>query len=199
MAKEYRIGLVAPHLDGEYYGRIVPGIHQCVRSRNSRLFAIQSSIENLGIEELEEPVALHLVDAWILVLPFASASLQEQLDRSGKPVIGVGFRPPTPQAQSIVIDNFGSVRKAVLHLIDVHGHERIAFIGNLNQYDLNERYLGYRAALEERGLPFDERLVVATADNLVETGATAARELLARVDGNGFTALVAGKIGRAHV
>lgn len=191
MAKEYRIGLIAPHLDGEYYGRIIPGIHQCVRSRNSRLFAIQSTIDNLGIEQLEEPVALHLIDAWILVLPTASASLQELLAKSGKPVVGVGFRPPTPQAHSIVIDNYESVRQSVLHLIDDHGHRRIAFIGNLNQYDLKERYSGYRAALQERGLAFDERLVATTTENMIEYGAVAARELLDRFEG-GIDAIFAG-------
>ncbi|MFC5531134.1 EAL domain-containing protein [Cohnella yongneupensis] len=192
MATEYRIGLIATHLDGEYYGRIIPDIHQHVRSKNSRLFAIQSSDENLGITRLEDPVAFHLIDAWILVLPAASSSFQELLNKSGKPVVGVGFQPPTLHAHSVVVSNHDSMRQAVLHLIDAHGHERIAFIGNLDQYDLYERYLGYRAALSERGISFDERLVIKTDDNLLEGGARATELLLSRHGGLGFTALVGG-------
>lgn len=192
MANEYRIGLIAPYLDGEYYGRIIPDIHQYVRSKNSRLFAIQSADEHLGIARLEDPVAFNLIDAWILVLPMASASFQDLLDKSGKPVVGVGFQPPTLQAHSVVVSNHESMRQAVLHLIDVHGHKRIAFIGNLDQYDLYERYLGYRAALSDRGLPFDDRLVVKTNDNLLEGGSRATEELLAGNGVLGFSALVGG-------
>ncbi len=192
MANEYRIGLIAPHLDGEYYGRIIPDIHQYVRSKHSRLFAIQSADETLGIARLEDPVAFNLIDAWILVLPMASAYFQELLNKSGKPVVGVGFPPPHPQVHSVVVSNRESMRQAVLHLIDAHGHERIAFIGNLDQYDLYERYMGYREALSERGLPFDERLVFDADDNLLESGAQGAGELLARSEALGFSAIVGG-------
>ncbi|MBO9598683.1 MAG: EAL domain-containing protein [Cohnella sp.] len=192
MANEYRIGLIAPHLDGEYYGRIILDIHQYVRSKHSRLFAIQSADETLGIVRLEDPVAFNLIDAWILVLPTASAYFQDMLNKSGKPVVGVGFQPPTLQAHSVVVSNYESMRQAVLHLIDVHGHERIAFVGNLDQYDLHERYLGYREALSERGLPLDDRLVFNAADNLLEGGAQATKELLSGSETLDFSAIVGG-------
>ncbi|MFD0673331.1 EAL domain-containing protein [Cohnella sp. GCM10027633] len=192
MANEYRIGLIAPYLDGEYYGRIIPAIHQYVRSRNSRLFAIQSVDENHGISELDEPVAFQHIDAWVLVLPTAGASFHQWLRKGDKPVVGVGFRPPSADAHTVVIDNRESMREAVLHLIDAHGHERIAFIGNADQYDLQERYSGYLDALGERGLPFDERLVVREIDNSLESGAVAAKRLIELHGGLGFTALAAG-------
>jgi len=81
------------------------------------------------------------------------------------------------------------MRTAVHHLID-HGHREISFIGNLEQYDLHERYMGYREALEQRGIPFDERLVVRTRDNLVEGGMYAIKKLLD--SGISFTAVAAG-------
>lgn len=192
MANEYRIGLIAPHLDGEYFGRIIPDIHRYVRSNNSRLFAIQSADETLGIARLEDPVAFNLIDAWILVLPTASAYFQEMLNKSGKPVVGVGFQPHTLNAHSVILSNHESMRQAVLHLIDAHGHKRIAFIGNLDQYDLYERYLGYRAALAERGLPYDEGLVVKTHDNLLDGGAEATEQLLSRHETLKFSGLVGG-------
>lgn len=189
MTRIHRIGVIAPHLDGEYYGRLLPPIHRAVRDRQSQLFAIQVADDYLGITALEEPVAFDLVDAWILILPSASATFLELLGKSDKPFVCIGFQSPYPQGDSVLTDNRASMKNAVTHLID-HGHKGIAFIGQLNQYDLSERYIGYKEALAERGLPFDERLVVRTGDNLLEGGEQAAEELLR--GGVPFTAIAAG-------
>ncbi|WP_256759242.1 EAL domain-containing protein [Cohnella sp. WQ 127256] len=185
----YRLGVIAPYLDGEYYGRLLPHIHQAVRERQSTLFAVQVADDYLGITALEDPIAFELVDAWILVLPTASASFLEMLSKSDKPFVCVGYQSPYPQGHSILVNNRMSTSISVNHLID-HGHREIAFIGYLDQYDLYERYLGYKDALEQRGIPFDERLVVRTEDNLLEGGLRALEQLLQI--GNSFTAVVAG-------
>ncbi|WP_167747221.1 EAL domain-containing protein [Cohnella luojiensis] len=189
MAQGYRIGVIAPHLDGEYYGRLLPYIHQSVREKRSQLFAIQVADDYLGITALEEPIAFDLVDAWILILPSASASFLELLEKSDKPFVCVGFQSPYPQGHSVLVNNRASMNAAVHHLID-HGHRDIAFVGNMDQYDLQERYLGYRDALEDRGLPFDERRVIKTKDNILEGGVNATEELL--LSGVSFTAVAAG-------
>lgn len=192
MANEYCIGLIAPYLDGEYYGRVVPAIHHYVRKRNSRLFAIQTADEKLKPTSLYEPVAFEHIDAWILALPMAGASFHDWLGTGGKPVVGIGYQPPSADAHTIVIDNRESMRQAVLHLIDVHGHERIAFFGYVDQYDLNERFLGYRDALKQRGLVFDEQLFINAVDNTNEGGIAAIRRLIDADGSLKFTALVAG-------
>ncbi|QJD85353.1 EAL domain-containing protein [Cohnella herbarum] len=189
MAQGTRIGVIAPHLDGEYYGRLLPFIHDAVRERQSQLFAVQVADEYLGITALEEPIAFELVDAWILILPSASASFLELLGNSDKPFVCVGFQSPYPNGHSVLVENRGSMKAAVNHLVD-HGHKAIAFVGNTEQYDLHQRYLGYRDALEQNGLPFDERLLVLTNDNLLEGGVYGAEKLLQ--SGGAFTAVVAG-------
>jgi diguanylate cyclase (GGDEF)-like protein/PAS domain S-box-containing protein len=188
MVHGYRIGVIAPHLDGEYYGRLLPFIHQAIRENQSQLFAIQAADDYLGITALEEPIAFGLIDAWILILPSASTSFLELLGKSEKPFVCVGFQSPFEQGHSVLIDNRVSMNKAVHHLID-HGHREIAFVGNLVQYELSERYLGYRDALEQRGLPFDERLVMNVDDNLLESGMMATEKLL--MSGVPFTAVAA--------
>ncbi|TVX97158.1 EAL domain-containing protein [Cohnella terricola] len=189
MVQEYRIGVIAPHLDGEYYGRLLPHIHQAVRERRSQLFAIQAADDYLGITSLEEPIAFEIVDAWILILPSASPSLLEILETGDKPFVCIGFQSPYPQGHSVLTENRASMKDAVLHLLD-HGHREIAFIGNMEQYDLLERYKGYLDALYERGVPLDERLIVKAHDNLLASGISAAEELLIREVP--FTAIAAG-------
>jgi len=189
MVQEYRIGVIAPYLDGEYYGRLLPYIQEAVRERRSRLFAVQVADDYLGIDSLEEPIAAGLIDAWIAILPSASETVLETLENSGKPFVCIGFPSPVPSGHSVLVENRSSMRAAVRHLID-HGHTRIAFIGNRAQYDLYERYQGYLEALAERGLALDERLVVDTEDNLMNAGEKAMLELLER--GAEFTAVAAG-------
>jgi anti-anti-sigma regulatory factor len=71
-----------------------------------------------------------------------------------------------------------------------HGHRRIAFAGRRQNLDIGQRFAGYCAALAERGIEMDERLVVDTDDELEPSGRVAVRSLLEA--GLPFTALVAG-------
>lgn len=189
MTLGYRIGVIAPHLDGEYFGGLLPYIHKAVCANESQLFAIHVADDYLDSTSLEEPIAFDLVDAWILILPSASTMLLEFLRKSAKPFVCIGFQSPFEQGHSVLVDNRKSMKGAVVHLIE-HGHREIAFIGNLDDYDLHERYLGYRDALEQYGLPFDERRVIKADDNLIEGGAKATEKLLH--SGAEFTAILAG-------
>lgn len=61
---------------------------------------------------------------------------------------------------SVVPDDFGGARKAMDHLLSV-GHRRIGFVQTTDDVPAaEERFSGYRLALEEAGQPFDPELVV---------------------------------------
>jgi LacI family transcriptional regulator len=80
---------------------------------------------------------------------------------------------------SLPIDNLQGARDATRHLL-AQGHRRIAFItGPSNHEDAIERLDGYRMALEEAGVGFDEELVE-QGDYLETGGMTAMERLFAR-------------------
>jgi LacI family transcriptional regulator len=82
---------------------------------------------------------------------------------------------------SVVVDDFGAAKEATRAFI-AHGHRRIGFIGEVTPYPtVAARFAGYRAALDEAGLAFDPSLVTEHARTR-ESGATAAKTLLARPD-----------------
>jgi LacI family transcriptional regulator len=82
---------------------------------------------------------------------------------------------------SIVVDDFGATYQATRSFID-HGHRRIGFIGEATAYPtVAARFAGFRAALDEAGIPFDPTLV-AEHERTRESGATAAKTLLQRPD-----------------
>jgi PAS domain S-box-containing protein len=61
---------------------------------------------------------------------------------------------------SVLPDDYGGMRAVVSHLIEIHGHRRIAFqSGADNHPGMRERYRGYADALAEHGLLVDPNLV----------------------------------------
>jgi signal transduction histidine kinase/DNA-binding LacI/PurR family transcriptional regulator/AraC-like DNA-binding protein len=80
------------------------------------------------------------------------------------PMVSIGRRrmEGIPCVQS---GGYEGMRKAIVHLIEVHGRHRIAFIKGLPNYQpLEERYQAYVDVLTEYGLPFDPARVAVPHD-----------------------------------
>jgi DNA-binding LacI/PurR family transcriptional regulator/anti-anti-sigma regulatory factor len=171
------IGVVAPQLSGDYFGTLFAGIHATTRRHDPRLIAIQGTPKDIFRAQL----AMSQVDGWIVI---NNAEGIELIARAGAPVVTIGAQ--APGCPAVVPDNFAGMRAAVTHLID-HQHRRIAFIGDLTNHDVGQRYAGYQAALAERGIDFDPDLVSAVPDSSEHSAAIALRKLLAA--GLSFTAV----------
>jgi LacI family transcriptional regulator len=110
----------------------------------------------------------------------ASASLKNpivpNLLRDRIPFISVG-RHPDERVHYVDVDNVGGARMAVEHLIRL-GHRRIATIaGPPDMIAGQDRLSGYRQALEARGIPVDEELIV-EGDFTESSGTVAMQRLL---------------------
>jgi len=85
---------------------------------------------------------------------------------------------PVVEADTVLSDNVGGAYLATKHLIE-RGHERIGIVlGIPGATTTEERYLGYRKALEEAGISVSEELV-AYGGYRVEGGREATAKLLA--------------------
>jgi len=63
-------------------------------------------------------------------------------------------------APTLSIDSYHGMRAAIVHLIEVHGLRRLAFIrGPANHFFAQERYRAYTDVLQEYGLPLRPELV----------------------------------------
>lgn len=99
----------------------------------------------------------------------------------GTPAVSIGARVPATRA--IYVDNELGFERAVLHLIEAHGHRRIAFLqGPESSAEGDARQRGYERALAKHGIAIDERLIV-RGGFLRSEGVTAIAELL---DERGF-------------
>ena len=101
------------------------------------------------------------VDALLIVPAGADHRYLPPEIGAGTPIVFLDRPPRGVEADTVLLDNLGGARAATEHLLR-HGHERIAYVGDLPPlYTAAERLAGYRAALRDAGVRPDEGLVSA--------------------------------------
>ncbi|MGC8780032.1 MAG: LacI family DNA-binding transcriptional regulator, partial [Anaerolineae bacterium] len=122
------------------------------------------------------------VDGLLLIgdVPGVDRALQSLLI-VGMPLVVLGRPVNDPQISYVTPDILQGARLALGHLVEL-GHRRIGYVSFVpsSRYSQN-RCAAYRTALEELGLPFDERLI-AYASLEPESSARALQALLALDD-----------------
>jgi LacI family transcriptional regulator len=153
------LGLVTEDVSNPFYAAIARGVEEEVRER-ALLVMAGSSDEDSKLERALLEVLCERRVGGLLVVPTGSdhSFLASEL-ALGTPVVFVDRPPCHLAADTILIDNVGGARAAVLHLV-AHGHRRVAHVGDMAEiFTTVERVRGYREALVAAGLPFDEELV----------------------------------------
>ena len=90
----------------------------------------------------------------------STRDITEKLIAEQFPMVVVSDRDARGDVGRIYSDSVPGTREGMRHLIDLN-HRRIALgISDMPDSDHNDRFEAYRAALDEAGLPFDERWVV---------------------------------------
>src|SRR5262249_44424359 len=119
------------------------------------------------------------VDGWIAVHNIPRPQALVELAQTGVPLVAIGALVPDLNCPAVLPDNYHGTLAATRHLLD-HGHQGIAFLGDLRVHDMRERYAGYLAALAERGVALDERWVFGDANYYGAPigGARAAQQLI---------------------
>lgn len=116
------------------------------------------------------------VDGIIISTPLKKENIY-LVKEKGLPLVLVERPVDVPSVDVIVVDNLIGAYEAMEHLISLN-HKRIGFIGDkLEQQVENERFEGYRKALKDHGLSFDEKLVKFSKGYSVEEGFRLADEL----------------------
>jgi diguanylate cyclase (GGDEF)-like protein/PAS domain S-box-containing protein len=188
MEHNYRIVIFTPHLDGDYFGKILNTINRAAQAYNWRLTIIQTQSNHPYGPMADDPLLLDTMDACILLLDAVGERTKKLLAECGKPIISIGYLQEDLPCHSVLIDNRFGASQAVNHLAD-HGHTAIAFIGTHFHYDQAERLVAYKDTLEARAIPYNPELVVKVKNNLMSGGIEGIDILLER--GVHFTAVVA--------
>lgn len=178
--KSEMIGMVVGDLTGPFYGPLMQSAELVIRQAGKHMIVTAG---HSTLEEERDAVDFLLkrrCDALILHLDrMPDEEIIALCDRESTPIILENRLVPELESRCIRIDNEAGGYLATRHLIDL-GHRKIAHIaGPLYKADARDRLAGYRRALEEAGIAFDERSVV-EADFLEPGGAQALERLWRR-------------------
>lgn len=106
------------------------------------------------------------------------APIYDELVKHGTPTVILGHNAPfCENFVNVETDDIGASYLATKHLLEL-GHRRIAFFaGQQSSPSSQERLEGYRRALQEAGVEFDDRIIF-SAGNTIEEGRNAALQML---------------------
>lgn len=154
------IGLLVTNLHNDFFPPLLAGIEETVRANGYNLLVASCRSDYRGGYQL--PLGLHNTDG---VLVFADSLDDEQIQMlylRRFPMVLVHRSPSDGlEIPSVTVENRAVTRQLVDHLITEHGRRRIIFMrGPELQDDSHSRELGYRAALADYGIPFDEALTL---------------------------------------
>lgn len=96
----------------------------------------------------------------VIVIRDEHDPVHELLLERNFPAVLFFCRSDDPRAAFVACDNYNGGRSATNHLLSL-GHSRIAMVrGGLGSVDSNDRFNGYRSAMEAAGIGVDPRYVV---------------------------------------
>jgi LacI family transcriptional regulator len=140
-------------------------------ARSMRSF--KKNMVGLIMPDIAYPFAVNnsITDGTIIVAPVTGEFSTEA------PIVSIDPLMSNPNYASVHATNYQGATDVMNYLMGL-GHKRIGFISGRSELESsNRRFMGYRDALEQAGLPVAEELI-ASGDYTTETGVKCARELL---------------------
>jgi len=171
------IGVIVPRLNSNFMSEVIAGIEKVINDANYNLF-ISQSLETMT-KEVSNAKAMfnNRVDGLLVSLAYDTNNIEhfEAFINKGIPVIFFDRVQEHEQFPSIFIDNFKAAYELTTHLIE-QGCKRILHIGgNQLRNVYKDRFDGYKRALQDNNLPWDNELLIIndlSAEAGLETGAT---------------------------
>lgn len=164
--KTTTVGVIIPDVTNVYFSSLARGIDDVATMYKYNIILANSD----GNEEKEIQVFNTLlakqVDGIIYMGTHLTEKLREQIKRSKTPVVLAGSIDHKNEFVSVHVDYVKAVKEAVNNLL-AHGDKRVAFVSGPLNYPINGEYRlkGYKEALAENGIDFDQDLVFETNDS----------------------------------
>ncbi|MDD2647979.1 MAG: LacI family DNA-binding transcriptional regulator [Eubacteriales bacterium] len=158
--KTMSIGILLPLMDNAFFMSFAVHIIRALRKQGYSSLLCDNAQEDCKENDMLDFLLGKGVDAIIMAPNSVQSEKILAIQNSGTPVI-LFDRPLQNQTlDTIVSDNFMGAYKAANHLIE-YGHKRIGLInGGITAYTPYERWRGYKKALEEKGIPLQEDIIL---------------------------------------
>jgi len=176
------LGVIVPHIKGYFFPAVMNGIEKVATREGFNVIMCQSN-EDLRREQRNIGALLAAQVEGILMSVSATTLLDtqhlEQVRDQGTPLVFFDRVPDIPNSMAVILDDFQGAYQAVSHLID-QGCSRIAHLAGPQHLNTSRnRWLGYKAALEAHGLPFEEQWIYSLPALTHDAGRLGMQHLLA--------------------
>ncbi|MGZ3754322.1 MAG: LacI family DNA-binding transcriptional regulator [Mucilaginibacter sp.] len=173
------IGVIVPRLNSVFMSQVIAGIESEVSNANFTLI-INQSLESMK-KEVAGAAAMYSnrVDGLLVSLAYDTTNLDhfKNFAKRGTPVIFFDRVSDNKKYPAIYIDNYKAAYEVTSHLIE-QGCKRIVHLtGSQLQNVYADRFKGYKQALADHDIPFDEQLVIVSGLSAAD-GMEAAEKIL---------------------
>ena len=169
--KSYNVGVIVPRIDSNFFASIIRGIEDELYTKGYHVIICQTHDQ----EDLEIGNINSLLNAQVdgILMSISNAKIEnnpsfQKLLKKNIPLIFFDRKKEIKGVSSVTIDDFKGAYDATQHLID-QGYKRIAHLSNDRLLLIfKNRYLGYKQAIIDNGLEFDESIVIETVSKVPE-------------------------------
>jgi LacI family transcriptional regulator len=174
------IGVIVPRIDSNFFASVIRGIEEELYPHKYNVIICQThEDEKREIENINT-----LLNAQVDGVLISVSNVSSQNDRVIKrvldkkvPVVFFDRKKNIDGVSSVTIDDFGAAYAATKHLIEVQCTKIAYLTGDRSLEIYEQRYRGYKQALVDHGLAFNEEYVLPTKSN-VDAGKAAVKQLL---------------------
>jgi LacI family transcriptional regulator len=158
--KSNTLGLVLPDSANPFFAEISRSIEDAAFKKGYSVFLCNTELDTQRELFYVDVLSKKQVDGIIFVAAGDQADSLDFLLRQNMPVVMIDRDLPNVEVDAVLTDHQLGGFLATQHLIQL-GHTRIACIAGPSSITPSaERLTGYRKALEEAGLSYDERLII---------------------------------------
>ncbi|HKZ66646.1 MAG TPA: LacI family DNA-binding transcriptional regulator [Chitinophagaceae bacterium] len=178
--KTFTLGVIVPRLNSYFMSAALAGMEDAASRENYNLI-ISQSLENAEKEVANAHTMFNKrVDGLLVSLAYDTENIDhfEPFFKKGIPVVFFDRIYPQSDSTSIVIDNYKAAYDVTKHLID-QGCRRIMHLGgNMLRNVYADRLKGYKQALRDHNISFDEKKLLYISRLSEEAGTKAAEHIL---------------------
>jgi LacI family transcriptional regulator len=157
--KTKTIGLIVADISNPFFAKLARYIENAAEEKGYQVMFGSSDESSIKFAKLTDLFIEKYVDGVIVAPPADTEDIIMQMEEMGIPTVIVDRPMNTIPVSSVQIDNVGAACTLTKHLIK-QGCKRIGFMAyNMKLSNIKGRFEGYKTALMDAGLTFDEHLV----------------------------------------
>ena len=177
--KTFSLGLLIPDMVNPFFAELARNVEDRAQELGFNLIICNTDNDMKKEIKYIQLLRQKSVDGIIVATGVRNDEFLKELIDQRVPIALVAREMSVLSTSTVLVDDFAGGYNATRHLIEL-GHRRIAVIAeSMSVSSSKERVRGYRHALEEAELRYDEELVL-TSDFSIESGRVTALAILQR-------------------